>query len=269
MPLVSSYDAVRQGKISVLAIVETIVASGLSFWLAWHRNSIEHIVIASALSPFLLLRTQQSTKLTLDSLSRISQKLPEAVVELFFVPIIKLVCMIVSVFSHPVDHVLSIPHNFYKYVFTVDFLRSPQVIPEADQIADGIHNVVFVNEVNEIYNIPKLLLEIAKEHTYKSIVTHIIGLVCLGLVLSPLIILSFSFRFAVKSTALIWLPLLYIIYQSRSGQKLIDRVDYQLHAPWTITMLTYSCFVLMASGLKVALYIGVWKLVKLDDLGRV
>ena len=60
MPLVSSSDSVGQGRISALAVVETVAASALSFWLAWKQYSVEHIVIASALAPFLLFRTHRS-----------------------------------------------------------------------------------------------------------------------------------------------------------------------------------------------------------------
>jgi hypothetical protein len=52
MPWVSSRESVRENRPSLLAIVETIAASGLSGWFAWKQNSVEHIVIASALARF-------------------------------------------------------------------------------------------------------------------------------------------------------------------------------------------------------------------------
>ena len=54
MRLFSNPGSVRRGEPSVLAIMETVAASGLSFWLAWRLASIQHIVLASALAPFLL-----------------------------------------------------------------------------------------------------------------------------------------------------------------------------------------------------------------------
>jgi hypothetical protein len=63
--LFSTPESVRRGELSMLAIAETIAASGLSFWLAWRLGSIEHIVLASAITPFLLLRTRLSTRFAL------------------------------------------------------------------------------------------------------------------------------------------------------------------------------------------------------------
>src|SRR4051812_34639974 len=58
MRLFSGLESVRRGEPSVLAIVETMIASGISIWLAWWENSIQHILIASALAPLLLLRNR-------------------------------------------------------------------------------------------------------------------------------------------------------------------------------------------------------------------
>jgi hypothetical protein len=56
-------------------------------------------------------------------------------------------------FRHISEHLSAIPRNFYKYVFTVDFMRSPQAIPAADEIAKD--RDVFLEDVNSLYNIPK------------------------------------------------------------------------------------------------------------------
>jgi hypothetical protein len=73
---------------------------------------------------------------------------------------------------------------------------------------------------------------------------------------------------AVKSTAILWLPLLWIIYQANPGERIIDRVDHQTHAPWNRLMLIYSSVVLISCGLKMALYTEAWKFGNLEQFGR-
>jgi hypothetical protein len=60
MRLFSNRDSVRRGEVSVLAVIETIVATAISIWLAWRVGTIQYVVIASAIAPFLLLRTRLS-----------------------------------------------------------------------------------------------------------------------------------------------------------------------------------------------------------------
>jgi hypothetical protein len=62
MPLRSSSESVIEGRPSLLAFIETVAATGFSLWLAWWRHSIDHLLVASALAPFLLLRTPLSTR---------------------------------------------------------------------------------------------------------------------------------------------------------------------------------------------------------------
>jgi hypothetical protein len=84
-----------------------------------------------------------------------------------------------------------------------------------------------------------------------------------------IIVFSFSFRFAIKSTAILWLPLLWLLYQSNPGVQVIDRMDHQIHTPWNKLMLSYSCIVVAAFGFKVALYIGVLESISLENISRV
>jgi hypothetical protein len=277
VPLVSSSESVGQGRISALAVVETIAASGLSFWLAWKQHSVEHIVIASALAPFLLLRTHRSTKYTLFILERLEhismRHIPDdvvgiivVIVNFFFIPFIKILATLRSLFSHLPEHILAISYNFYKYVFTVNLLQSPQAVPEADQIYDLHQYPTLLPEFNNAYDVPKYLLHMATEETLFG---KIIGMLAMVVTLSPIILLSFSFRLAIKSTAILWLPLLWLIYQSRPGESVINRMDYQIHTPWYIMILMYSGFVVLGGALKIALYIGVWRFINLQSFGPV
>jgi hypothetical protein len=80
------------------------------------------------------------------------------------------------------------------------------------------------------------------------------------LMIAPIAFLAFSFRVAIKSTAIIWLPLLWIIYQSQPGANVFGRMSVNIKAPWSRVMLTYSLFVIAGFVAKLFLLFHVWEL---------
>ena len=60
--LTSTTDSVDAGKISVLAVVETILCISAAIVAAFYFETIVHIAITAAVAPFLLLRTSESTE---------------------------------------------------------------------------------------------------------------------------------------------------------------------------------------------------------------
>jgi hypothetical protein len=67
MRWVSSKESVAKGEVSVLAIVETLCAIALVFYLSSHFNTPRWVAIAMCVSPLLLLRTEESTRLGIKS----------------------------------------------------------------------------------------------------------------------------------------------------------------------------------------------------------
>ena len=66
MRLVSNKESVARGEVSILAIVETLCAIALVFWLSSHFNTLRWLAIAMCVSPLLLLRTEESTRLGIE-----------------------------------------------------------------------------------------------------------------------------------------------------------------------------------------------------------
>jgi uncharacterized membrane protein YkgB len=278
VPLVSSPESVRQGRLSALAVVETVVASGISLWLAWKHNTLEHIVIASALAPFLLLRPRRSTQYTVLIFEKIEDQ--ARLWSTLFVPLIKIFCSTKTFLQHPLDSVLSIPGNFYKYVFVVDSFSSPQAIPGADEVDNKSS---MLKEFNDIYRIPKFIFDNRKfarqtygdSYPFSLTMGIIFDIISVGILstmimpLMPMMLLAFSFRIAIKSTSIIWLPLLWVIHQSRPGTKVLDRIYLNVRQPWSKLMLIYSLFVIAGFAAKVLLIVGIWKSVQLNWPGPV
>jgi hypothetical protein len=263
MVLVSSPASVSCGRPSLLAIIETIAASSISVWFAWKYQSIEHIVIASTLAPFLLLRTRLSTRYTL----RVIYILEERNFGfLFLIPLIKIISFIRVFLRHPLLSIQIIPGNFYKYTTTIDSFVAPQVIPGTEEMV--LSRIVPHKGTTELLDGYELVKALFGVFTSGAPLFYLIlfGPVVLALVV-PGILLSFSFRLSIKSSAWLWLPLLWVIRQSRPGSEVMDRIELNTAHPWAKLVLTYSIFVILGFTLKVVLLFGVWRFEDLSWLG--
>jgi hypothetical protein len=259
MLLVSNRESVRRGTPSPLAVVETAAASGLSFWLAWKHDSIEHIVIASALAPFLLLRV-------MSIFLRKSRNIYQQSLVTVLTPLLKTICTARVVFRHPVYSIKTIPHNFYENVFVLDLHISPKIIPGSDEVKQNEFDVY--SFIQSLFGYVKETLQ-DPDH---SLILKIIGLMFVSLptfvfFISPLFIAAFTFRFAIKSTALLWLPLLWIIYWSQPGRNVLDRIKLYVKQPSTKLMLAYSIFVILGFGVKIISIFGLWRIEEAAPLG--
>jgi hypothetical protein len=114
MVLVSSLASVRRGTPSLLAMVETIAAGSISLWLAWTYNSVEHVVIASGLVPFLLLRTRLSTRYTIRVIEIFDKRFNRKngllqLVVVVLIPLTKILCSVKVFFRKPLQSIATIP----------------------------------------------------------------------------------------------------------------------------------------------------------------
>jgi hypothetical protein len=70
MRLVSNRESVARGEVSFLAIAETVLAIALAFYLSAHFNTLRWLAAAMCVSPLLLLRTEESTRLGIEYFDR-------------------------------------------------------------------------------------------------------------------------------------------------------------------------------------------------------
>jgi hypothetical protein len=145
-----------------------------------------------------------------------------------------------------VEFYFSHTHKFLQNVFVLDLGVPPQIVPGSEEVSSGRLNIL---PGMNIYTYAAKCFETAKLHLryigdpklievvdpYTGIVidpamtttigrTYFAILTVLKLMLETpfIILLALMFRFAVKSTALIWLPLLWIIRQSQPGKRVLD-----------------------------------------------
>lgn len=65
MRLYSTLDSVRKNEVSLLAVVETIIAVALAFYFAAQLNTLKWLSVAICIAPLLLLRTDVSIRRTI------------------------------------------------------------------------------------------------------------------------------------------------------------------------------------------------------------
>lgn len=168
--LFSNSASVASLEISVLGVAETIIATTISLWLAWHYSTILHIAIGMGLAPLLLMRTSSSTsaahkiwlKIHLDTLSNLQQLPPFfrdfatiysfsashfksgrenppirllasilVIINLFFLSFFtKLVVFLASIFYEPKNAFKAIPRNWFRYCFCISTSNPPELFPE-------------------------------------------------------------------------------------------------------------------------------------------
>jgi hypothetical protein len=148
MPLLSNSQSVIEGKPSLLAFIETLAATGFSLWLAWARHSIDHLLVASALAPFLLLRTRLSTRYSVAAGNKLMRY--DDLTEPSYGGLVLILALIpmklftsAKVFSrHPLKSISAVPWNYYRQVFALDFFSPPTLYPGSEDIDDQGKGVI-------------------------------------------------------------------------------------------------------------------------------
>ena len=213
MRWVSSKESVAKGEVSVLAIVETLCAIALVFYLSSHFNTLRWLAIAMCVAPLLLLRTEESTRLGIEWFDKWRQRAWCYAVKMdaiggrlnaFKATVVFILGSAVAVFSirilatlwtcfrKPISAVHAIPGNWSRVAFSFDFCFPPELIPEH----------------------PKANFDSVKRGFRIQGVTQIISLL-----LGPLFLPAFLYRWSLKATSIIYAPLVFVAYSTFSEGK--------------------------------------------------
>lgn len=146
MRLVSNKESVSRSEVSILAIVETLFAIALVFYLSAHFNTLRWLAVAMCVSPLLLLRTDESTRLGIECFERwwrwnethfrrpgIREPIWLIILglQLPLMPSIsRAAATILSIMRQPGAAVRAIPINWARVTLSVDSLFAPEVVPE-------------------------------------------------------------------------------------------------------------------------------------------
>ncbi len=84
---------------------------------------------------------------------------------------------------------------------------------------------------------------------------------------APVILATILFRWAIKSTSILWLPLLWIVVQANPGLRVIDRIRLSVGTALSRVILVYSTFTLVFFVVKLTPLLAAWWVFNLNWLG--
>lgn len=239
MRLKSTRESMKAGDPSVLAIAETVLATSFSIWIGLHFGSWWHVAIGASIAPLLLLRTDKSCSQALNWChgcafpvidffnSRTGKyvlvQIVSLAVLLFVLVVTSVLIRVFATISHALGHPLSaisaIPKNWSKTVLATDSSISPEWMPLPDEEKVFL-DTRWPSEALTFFRIYDLVGEMT-EIAFGADDDFVGGALAVA-VFGPFVAMAFlcatTYRLSIKSTALIWLPIIWALAPVRHGE---------------------------------------------------
>ena len=203
--------------------------------------------IGACVAPFLLLRTDESTKRAQDWAVWASNNLEdlgshEFIEGAFFFATLFLarpVCILLNVMRHPLQSIRSIPQNWARIVFASDAHHPPEFIPDCESM-EGSYAFKWSTWSDQMLSVA---IHSWKEDSffYRILIPVAVVMVFI-LFFGP----ALFYRYSVKASAIVYLPILWILHDS-----LVERSQFRLkleeiaESPIEQLKRWYSAFVLI------------------------
>ena len=287
MRLWSTEESVRAGEPSFLAIAETLAAMAVSVWIGVHFGTWMHIAIGACIAPLLLLRTEPSCRSGVAYAQRLGDRLVGAgpgksadstladVWQLFsfmvrltililIAPLVRVFVTCVHVAASPMLSLRAIPVNWWRSILSTDSAIAPEWLPLPDQIppSDLEHGVLAIARVSRLLRF--ICIEAPRADNCKWHEVAFASAFVLPL-FSPLLIVAvicgLTYRWSIKSTAIVWLPLLWALKPAKPADRDWDkhlRIESDLRKPQLVA--AWSTFCLFVLAVKYALWAGQFEL---------
>jgi len=244
----STLKSVKDGEITVLAIIESLFAMTISIAIGLYFSTWYHLVISVTLAPFLLLKTEYSTSLGISFLDKsgnlllyhlekvsrkfkrdydiytYQNKLPYAFTILsiltlvslghyisifFYAPLIRTIVIVIGVCKHPIISLKNIPQNWKRITLAIDIFYPPELILGYEEYGKSV-----LLKFSNLFNI------LTFHKHWKSFTIHDLFLYYFSyLSILQLIILYIPasiYRISLKATSLVYLPIVWIINRTFS-----------------------------------------------------
>ena len=215
MRLVSNKESVARGEV-YLAIVETLLAIALVFYLSAHFNTLRWLAVAMCVSPLMLLRTEESTRLGIEWFDIFQDWFPSVaynpqrhgflwsvVLGLcwifiglpFGAFIVRTTATIVAAIRGPARALHAIPSNWSRITLGIDSFLPPEIIPDH----------------------PELTFEALRSPLRPSAPVAFRVLVSIFAV--PIFLPALLYRWSLKATSIIYAPLVFVAHSTFSEGK--------------------------------------------------
>ncbi|MCH8905533.1 MAG: hypothetical protein IH840_00460 [Candidatus Heimdallarchaeota archaeon] len=264
MRITSTPESVSDGRPSLLAISETLLAMCISVYFISTMDSYLQISVAVATAPLLLLRTRGSTELTWrwaesiwdrphgfrsstatvldDSNLSIPRKLgnliPRILAFIFVIIFVRVFAIIAYALRHPLESLRAIPGNWARINLCLDSCHSPEPLPGVEVRSSPMAREL---RLGSFFLTSKRIYGSSRNIFYRIIITG--GLLAVGgVVYLP----AFVYRWSLKSTSVIYLPLLWIIGTSIwRGRELLQLCNDIVRSAFERLRQVYAVFVVI------------------------
>ncbi|MCH8046365.1 MAG: hypothetical protein IID44_21870 [Planctomycetes bacterium] len=226
----------KEEGVSVLALVETAGSAAAALWLAIHWGTYAPFAISVVVAPFLLLRTHDSTaigvKLARRSLERCAHRF--VFIRLFLVAIgpipIRVVAMIRSIYVNPRACISALPANWWNLTARTDSTVIPEPIPgyyrswDAPGVATfwDFQDVKFALRWNMQHLPAEFRRRLGDEFENTTVYVNswiVLIYVTWGFIAATAYLPALLYRWSLKSTFWIYLPLLWVVQPARYERK--------------------------------------------------
>lgn len=238
MRLYSTQESVEAGEVSLLAVLETIVAASIALFVGLRWDYTAHIAFGAIVAPFLMLRTDRSTRLGVDAFDRVVDSLSTAfqwtnqrkgLLSIISIPGIPAVAVIAAVAAlmvrigatvygvvrWPLRSLTSLPKNWRRQVLAIDLAHPPEMVPG---IQTHSRHLADPGEWRDLVSLQELSLIMAKylrkavedqdpDHFSRAMIyaTYFAG---------PLLLLGYvpalAYRWSFKATSIVYIPLIWV-----------------------------------------------------------
>lgn len=272
---VSNPESIKANQPSVLAIAETLAAMGVSVWIAVTWDTYVHIAIGASIAPLLLMRTDESVDRCNRSVAMFARSLEwflntligknEIViliaVILFGAPFIvwffghllvsRLLAWVVTLFRHPLAAVAAVPDNWRHSAVVLDSQHSCDILPATGEGLKEDHPFL------KLRTMPGFFRDLHKEMVSSDPewIERVALWIPVAIVAFPIVAPAYAYRWSLKSTALIWSPLLWALRSVRgAGKPLRKYFSIYLGDPITGIVLWVSIAAIIGLAAKIALF---------------
>ena len=208
MRLHSNIESSEAGEVTILAILECIIAVFIYASIGIYFKTYAFYYVAIALAPLSLLRTDRSsfmawsfgytTRLFLTGRGIIWRFI---LLWVFVIPVIRFVTIMQDLSKHPIEVIKSMPSNWRRQALCTDIFFPPEMFPQENKYVNtnpfGMHLPTFNNLVKSFFKFTK--------GTPGSFSGRIISFLLFSIFLFPYL-LSYIYRITFKSTSIVYLP---------------------------------------------------------------
>lgn len=239
-------------SVSIAAILETFAATTALGLIVYIFGSYP-LLVSACVSPLLLLRTQESTRLGLvwarsfalyylrfTSVER-EDRFLDLVLFLCHAPAalcIRAVATFVTLLRHPLLSLRAIPNNWWRHVSRIDCTTEPEAVPGAH--ADALLLAGFLPR-RTFFAILKL--------KWETIFDLISAIIATALYMLTTYLPVLTFRWSVKGTTLFFSPFIYMVHTSFAGNP-EDLFQDIKDLAYQKLMRAYAAVVLLISAVK-------------------